>query len=346
MNQLEPPVQASLDTSFKIEDAAALLAAIVTSSSDAILSKTLDGTITSWNLATEQLFGYKAAEMIGQSIRRLIPEDRQGEEDRILARISAGERIENYETVRVCKDSKLIDVAVTVSPVRNQSGIVIGASKIIRDISERKRSEEQIQFLLREVNHRSKNMLSLVQAIARQTVFSSPADFLSRFLDRLQGLAANQDLLIENEWHGIYVDDLVRVQFDLFRDLIGRRIDARGPRLLLTPKAAQTIGMAVHELITNATKYGAFLQEKGRVNVVWYQEGEEFSIRWTESEGPAVTPPLRPGYGSKIITAIAEAILGGEARIEYHSHGVIWHLKCLACNALAANRVAGQEPEA
>ncbi|MGA7324313.1 MAG: PAS domain S-box protein [Rhodomicrobium sp.] len=105
-----------------IEDAAALLAAIVTSSSDAILSKTLDGTITSWNKATEQLFGYTAQEMVGQSIRLIIPADRQAEEDSILARIAAGEYIDNYETVRQRKDGRLVDVSVTISPVRDRSG--------------------------------------------------------------------------------------------------------------------------------------------------------------------------------------------------------------------------------
>ena len=132
----------------RAEEAAAHLAAIVVSSFDAIVSKTLDGIVTSWNAAAERMFGYKPEEMIGQSIRRLIPPDRQDEEDRILARLRAGDRIEHYETVRLTKDGRTLDVSLTISPIRDNTGKIIGASKIIRDISERKQAE----IALRELN--------------------------------------------------------------------------------------------------------------------------------------------------------------------------------------------------
>src|ERR1051326_5039067 len=126
----------------RAEQAQAHLAAIVTSSNDAILSKTLQGIITTWNAAAERIFGYRAEEMVGQSILRLIPKDMRDEEDRILKRIRAGERIEHYETIRVTKYGRYIPVSLTISPIKDSAGKIIGASKIARDITERKQAEE------------------------------------------------------------------------------------------------------------------------------------------------------------------------------------------------------------
>jgi PAS domain S-box-containing protein len=127
------------------EEALARLAAIVTSSDDAIVGKDLDGTITSWNRGAENIFGYAAAEVVGRSIRLIIPEDRQDEEDRVLESIRRGERIEHFETVRRRKDGTEVPISLTVSPIRSSSGRVVGASKIARDISERKRAEEALR---------------------------------------------------------------------------------------------------------------------------------------------------------------------------------------------------------
>ena len=127
----------------RADEAAALLAAIVESSSDAIVGKDLDSNVTSWNTGAERMFGYTASEIIGRSITQLIPPDRQDEEDKILARIRRGERVEHFETVRLRKDGRLIDVSVTVSPIRNSTGEIIGASKVARDITERKRVDEE-----------------------------------------------------------------------------------------------------------------------------------------------------------------------------------------------------------
>jgi PAS domain S-box-containing protein len=128
----------------------ALLAAVVESSNDAIITKTLDGTITSWNAAAERLLGYSAAEAIGQSILMLIPPDRRGEEEEILRRLRAGLRIEHFETVRVAKEGRELEVALTISPVRDRGGHIVGASKILRDITERRRVERRLQQLMEE----------------------------------------------------------------------------------------------------------------------------------------------------------------------------------------------------
>ena len=134
------------------QDARALLAAVVESSDDAIITKTLDGKITSWNASAARLLGHTAAEIIGQPITVLIPPDRQEEERHIIASLRAGKRIEHYETVRVAKDGRLIEVALTISPLRDQTGEIVGASKILRDVTERKRIERELQGLLAERN--------------------------------------------------------------------------------------------------------------------------------------------------------------------------------------------------
>src|SRR5258705_5578661 len=146
------------------------LASIVTSSDDAIISKTLDGKVTSWNFGAKRIFGYDSDEMVGQPITRIIPPELHGEEKEILSKIRRGERIDHYETVRIAKDGSRLDVSLTVSPLRNASGTLTGASKIARDITERKQAEKLQQLLIDELNHRVKNTLATVQAIARQSL--------------------------------------------------------------------------------------------------------------------------------------------------------------------------------
>lgn len=163
--ELKGAVNALIDLSegLSAQQAVHRLAAIVASSSDAIVGKTLDGVITNWNAAAERLFGYTAEEIIGRSILTLIPQDRQGEETDIIAQIRRGARIEHYETVRQRKDGSLVDISITVSPIIGGDGTIIGASKIARDISERKRSE----MLLRQQAHRLETLNRVSRIISR-----------------------------------------------------------------------------------------------------------------------------------------------------------------------------------
>jgi PAS domain S-box-containing protein len=312
----------------QIERSAAMLAAIVASSSDGVVSKTLKGMVTSWNKSAERIFGYSEQEMLNQSIRRVIPEDRQAEEDRILATVLAGEVIGNFETVRVRKDGVPIDVSVTVSPVRDSAGRIIGASKIVRDISDQRQTQQQLRALLAEVNHRSKNLLSLVQAIARQMTRQGKRLDLNRFLERLQAIANNQDLLIQNDWRFIPLADLVHSQLRAFNDAIGGRISIAGPQIELTPEAAQAIGMAIHELATNAAKYGALSTDEGCIEIGWTRDDGNFSMSWNESGGPAVTQPTRTGFGSKVISDMVRLSLDGKVEILFPETGLRWQLTC------------------
>src|SRR5437660_4073280 len=146
------------------EQAAVLLAAIVESSDDAIVSKTLDGVITSWNGGAERMFGWPAQMAIGKHITLIVPEDRRAEEDDVLARVRRGERIDHFETVRMARNGRLIDISLTVSPVRNRFGHIVGASKVARDISERRRLDEYRNVLLKHEHEARTAAEALIRA--------------------------------------------------------------------------------------------------------------------------------------------------------------------------------------
>jgi len=136
-------------------------------------------------------------------------------------------------------------------------------------------------------------MLSVVDAIAHQTATRNPEDFIERFSERIQALSANQDLLVRNAWHGVEIEDLVRAQLAPFADLIGSRIVVRGPKLRLNAASAQAIGLALHELTTNAGKYGALSKDTGRLDIGWATDGDIFAMSWAEHDGPPVSVPVR-----------------------------------------------------
>jgi PAS domain S-box-containing protein len=204
----------------------------------------------------------------------------------------------------------------------------------VQDITERKERQEREHLLMREINHRAKNMLSVVDAIAHQTATRAPEDFIVRFSERIQALAANQDLLIRNEWRGVEVEDLVCAQLAPFADLIGSRVVVRGPKLRLNAASAQAIGLALHELATNAGKYGALSTDRGRVNVCWGIDSDTLTMSWTEHEGPPVSAPERRGFGSIVMETMVERSVGGAVDLDYAPPGLTWHLTCPAANAL------------
>lgn len=335
----------------RAEEAQAHLAAIVSCSSEAIVSKTLDGTIKSWNSGAQKIFGYSAEEMIGKSIRLLIPADRQHEEEKILGQISRAEQVNNYETIRLTKDGREVDVSVTVSPIFDSAGTIVGASKIAHDISDRKLAEAREQLLMGEVNHRAKNMLTLVQVIARQTAANDAQTFAQRFEERILALSASHDVLVNSYWQNVPLEELVRSQLGHFQDIFGARIKLSGPSLKITAPAAQAIGMALHELATNAAKYGALSNDEGVVEIGWKLEGQEVSeqrlfLDWIERGGPEVKKPARSGFGSTVIDQILSASIDGQVRLDWLPTGLVCHVSCPADKILDNLDVSNQRSRA
>ncbi len=438
--------------------AEAHLSAIIQSSDDAIISKDLSGTVLSWNPAATRIFGFSEAEMVGQSIRKLIPDDRQTEEDVILARIARGDRVQSFDTVRQRSDGTPIHVSLTISPIVDASGRIIGASKIARDITARVQGqkalaesearfrmladnitqlawvadktgsigwynqrwydytgvpqgstdgwgwdvvhhpdhlprvtehfrtsilsgvewedtfplrskdgewrwflsrampirdggdeilywfgtntdvtdmlekEEQIRVLLMEVNHRSKNLLAVVQALARRSG-SNDVEFLRRFESRLASLSANQDLLVKRGWSTILMDELAQAQLAILGRESQAQINVKGESVPLSPRSAEIIGMALHELATNALKYGALSVPGGRVELGWQIKDQYFCVDWIEQGGPVVAEPERHGFGTTLIRHIPARSLEAEVTLDYARTGLRWHIRCPVATA-------------
>jgi PAS domain S-box-containing protein len=299
------------------------LASIIASSDDAIISKNLDAIITSWNGGAERMYGYTAEEAIGLPITILIPEDRQKEEREILTRIKRGERIDHFETVRRCKHGRLVAVSLTVSPIKDAEGKIVGASKIARDITERKRSDEHIATLAREAEHRAKNVLATVQATVNLSRSDTP-DGLKRVIEgRVQALANVHGLLVKARWAGAELSSIVAQELApyLGEDEARARID--GPHVLLMPNTAQAIAVALHELATNAAKYGSLSVRRGRVEVTWSRAAAgPLILRWTESGGPPTRKPTRKGFGTHVIGRMIREQLKGEMQFDWRAEGL------------------------
>ena len=308
----------------------ALLAAIVESSDDAIASKDLDGVVTSWNRAAERLFGYAAAEMVGRPIAVLAAPGREDEMPAILARIRRGERVDHLETVRRRKDGRLVEVALTVSPVRNRQGRVVGASKVARDITGRRAAEERQRLLLGELRHRVKNLLALVQALARQTEAAgrSGEDYRDAFLGRLETLARAHELTFAAHAATADLGELVgRILAPYAADPATITIET-GPRVSLVRGQVTPVCLILHELATNAVKHGALSAPAGRVRVGWRDEqdaaggGRRLRLRWGEQGGPEVRPPAARGFGTRLVEAAAAHELGGRAELTFAPEGL------------------------
>jgi len=307
-----------------IEQVSRRLIAIVESSDDAIVSKDLNGVIATWNRGAERLFGYMAHEVIGKPVTILIPEDRHTEEAHILERIRRGDRIEHFETLRRRKDGSLVTVSLTVSPVTDESGRIIGASKIARDITEQKRREEQIALLAREADHRTKNLMALAQATVHLTNADTPEQLKSAIEGRLRALANAHAALAQSRWAGADLRDLVTEELAPYCQADDTRAAFSGPSVMLEQEAAQAMALTLHELATNAVKYGALSVPGGRVNVEWRLHTlREIGFRWIETNGPAVKPPTRDGFGKRVIERMICSQLNGELNFDWREEGLV-----------------------
>jgi PAS domain S-box-containing protein len=442
----------------------ARLATIVAAADDTIFSLSPDGIILSWNPAGTRTFGYAAEEIIGQSVRKLYPAGTDAEFQEHYAQLRRGEHVRT-EARRIRKDGTTLNVSITFAPIVSGDGRVAGVSAVVRDISERKRTEEKlvetlalllqtsnqrklalvagrmatfeldldggaitcseeiydqlgiardrpilhlrdlepcihpddrarlrqrwskaepeggicedefrivrpdgdkrwlfvraqafndgrrsshvygvsmditerkeheahIRFLMSEISHRSKNLLAVVQAIAAQTArtSSSSADFAADFSARLKSLAASVDLLVQQEWRGVSMKELVHSQLGHYGDT-SDRVEIIGLNVLLTPLSAQYLGMALHELSTNAVKYGALSGPEGRIRIEWQLRGasdkRHFQMTWTERGGPPARPPQHKGFGHLVIERMVAEALQGKVKLEFAPAGLSWTL--------------------
>jgi two-component system CheB/CheR fusion protein len=307
------------------------LAAIVESSDDAIISNTRDGIITSWNPAAQRLLGYCPEEVIGRPISILAAPDREDEMAANLARIRRGERVERYETVRRRKDGSLVDISLTVSPIRDATGRIVGASKIARDITARKHSEERQRLLTAELSHRVKNLFAVVQVLAERSASkaASAAECIEAFQARLQALSAAHNALIAENWNWASLASLVETALEPYLPE-GDRIRLDVQDLRLTPDFALTLALGLNELATNATKYGALASTTGHITLTARVEagenGDEFRLVWQEDGGPAVNTPAVTGFGTSLLSQAIEYQHEGSVELDWRKQGLICRL--------------------
>jgi PAS domain S-box-containing protein len=450
----------------------ARLAAIVTAADDAIFSLSPDGIILSWNPAGTRMFGYAAEEIIGQSVRILYPVGADAEFQERYAQVRRGEHVRT-EARRIRKDGTSLNASITLAPILSSDDRVAGVSAVVRDISERKRTEDKlvetlalllqtsnqrklalvagrmatfeldlesgsitcseeiydqlgiaretpilhlqdlepfvypddrtrlrqrwskpkteggiyeeefrivrpngdkrwlflraqafndrhrpshvygvsmditerkeheahIRFLMSEISHRSKNLLAVVQAIAAQTAraSSSSADFAADFSARLKSLASSVDLLVQQEWRGVSMKELVHSQLGHY-GASSDRVEIKGPNVLLTPLSAQYLGMALHELSTNAVKYGALSGPEGRITIAWQLrkvgDKRHFQMSWVERGGPPAAPPQHKGFGHLVIERMVAEALQGKVKLQFAPAGLSWALDADAASML------------
>lgn len=301
-------------------DAAAFLAAIVESSEDAIISKSLTGIITTWNKAAERLFGYPASEAVGQPVTLLIPDDRLDEEPGILGRIRAGERIEHFETVRRHKDGSLIDISLTISPIRNREGKIIGASKIARDISERRRAAQHQDLLLREMHHRVKNLFAITSSIitvaARNA--TSAAALAADMRKRLVSLSRAHEMTLPSftgdnafQERAMTLFQLLSTILEPFSEVGEGHWALKGSDFEIAAKDVTNFALLFHELASNAAKYGALSVPDGRLEIEVDVPGEALKLRWLEKNGPGQSPgSTHVGFGTRLEQTVARSLAG------------------------------------
>lgn len=312
----------------------AWLAAIVESSDDAIVGKTLQGVILSWNGAAERLFGYSAEEAIGRHISLIIPEDRLDEESEILSRLSQGKSIRHFETLRRHKDGSLVDISLTVSPVCDEEGRVVGASKIARDIRDARRHAEQQALLLREMGHRIKNLFAVISGLLSLSARDAGDvdDLVHNFAGRVAALDRAHALTMPDSGA-----DPVAAAVDV-RELLATIVapyERRGAEcrfvvdtdILAGARSLPMLALIVHELATNAAKYGALSHADGRLAVSLKHVEGEIWLDWVEAGCPAGKPgEMQEGFGSLLLRTAARS-LGGQITRRWTQDGLVAQLR-------------------
>jgi PAS domain S-box-containing protein len=308
-------------------------AAIIESSEDAILSKDLNGVILSWNDGAERLFGYRADEALGRPITLIIPPDREDEEPAILEKIRRGERIRHFETLRRRKDGTLVDISLTVSPIRDAQGRIVGASKIARDITELQKTRDRQHLLLREMSHRVKNLFALSSSIVGLSArtASSAQDLAESARERLAALARAHSLTfshgVEPAPHATTLQSLVGTIVAPFDEpaegLRPPRIAIFGVDPPVSGGAVSSLALLLHEFATNAAKYGALSSPEGSIEVACAEEGDAIVLTWTERGGPPVAEPKGgEGFGAVLSRIAVSSQLDGHMTRDWRPEGL------------------------
>jgi PAS domain S-box-containing protein len=322
----------------------ALHASVTNAAHDALISIDRNGIIETWNPGAERLFGYSAAEAIGSHARLLSAPEQHDEQTAMLADVRAGRTVGPLDAVRRRRDGSEVEVSLSMSPVVAPDGSVIGVVKAAQDVSERKRLERRQALLAKELVHRGKNQLAVIASIVRATLRSTPDPkaFTDALFGRLQSLAAAQDILVAQQWECADLSEVARAQLLPHLDHDLSRIRLEGPRVVLPAEYAVPIGLALHELATNAAKYGALSTPHGYISLKWTASRtpagtETLDLSWREMNGPPVATPVRRGFGS---TLIDHCVPGSQVSRRYEPAGLV----CTMHVPLAVSPIEGASP--
>ncbi|RZV34607.1 MAG: PAS domain S-box protein, partial [Acidimicrobiales bacterium] len=305
-------------------------AALVDASPDAIINLDADLKIIGWNAAAITLFGPKEQAGVDRSFDSVFESTSKRAE--LMQALEALKQTSAWrgETEFLDVNGEKLPVEINASVVKNEFGVFAGVVMVVRDIRERRQSEEMIRMLNSEIIHRSNNQFAVIQAIARSTArYSEPQEFIDVFTQRLYALGRSLKLLNERTNNATDLRDLVALQTSHLGPDHTSRIQISGAPLNIAGKTAEAVGLAIFELSTNAVKYGA-LSEKftksGRVLINWESQDGQVLIRWTESGVEGVSAPTRNGFGSRLTGQLLERTIRGKVHADYNPNGLAWSL--------------------
>jgi PAS domain S-box-containing protein len=299
---------------------------LIESNIDALMTTDPSGIITDVNKQMEALTGRTRDELIGAPFKSHFTDPKRAEA--AIKLVLRERKVTDYELTARARDGKQTVVSYNATTFYDRGRKLQGVFAAARDVTERKEDEAQLRFLMRELFHRSKNLLAVIQAIARQTArYSGSAEsFLEKFNARLQALAMSHDILFKEEGQSASLADLVGQQLAPYLDSRESQVSVEGPTVLLKPDAAQNLGFALHELATNAAKYGALSVPEGRVSIAWRllpeAGGNGVELDWVESCGPAVVKPTHRGFGSMVIERNLARELDTQVELSFPAEGV------------------------
>lgn len=302
--------------------------AIVSTLADGVISIDSVGSIETWNETIATMSGHQVSEVMGRSLSELALLDNCP----IVAAMTSRETHRTETSLRTI-GNRLVPVSVTATPMLSSDGHLLGVSAVIADITQRKQREDNMRFVMMELAHRAKNLMAVILSMAKCTseTCSTVDEFEAKFASRVHSLAHSHDLLLKENWSGASLKGLFERQLSSFLETSSKRVAIRGPAILLKPQAAQMIGLAIHELATNAAKHGALSNRLGRIDVVWWialhsDGGKKLSIEWKESGGPEVTPPTREGFGFMVVNEMVGRALDAAVSMAFNPEGFKWRV--------------------